>query len=99
MFSNQVVSTNPGFSGTIAMTAGASPKELTLLQRSEGLVTGLAELRARLDSFSSRISGHPQPATTDAPRPMPCGLPAHVSEAESELRSCFDIINKLNDAF
>lgn len=78
--------------------AATVPKEIGFLTRAEGLRSGLDELHSRLEAFAARVAGTPNdPNRPTAPGPQ--GLHGELSTAEDRLRSCLQLLGKLNDAF
>lgn len=74
------------------------PKELGVLQRVDGMRSGLQELRARLERFFDRIDGNAgQKAATDTD--VSASLTGALSDAESELRICLQLADTLHDRF
>lgn len=73
-----------------------SPKEIGLLDRMHGLAGGLTDLHLRLEAYSSKLHAHPSagnPASKDMP---PQGVRDLLQTAESELRTCLNMIDDLH---
>lgn len=87
--------------GNYAVQAGISqlnqPKELGVLQRVDGMRSGLQELRARLERFFDRIDGNARDAKEQSP--SAASLTGIIADAESELRICLQMADSLNDRF
>lgn len=83
---------------TTAYPPGASaPKEIGILQRVDGVRSGLEELAGRLEGFVGRLGGGI--SGNVAATPSPPGLVTSLSDAEGHLRRCFEIIGQLDNAF
>lgn len=82
---------------TYSVEATAVPRELGLIERAEGLRSGLAELRSRLESFSDRVSGNG--SEIEAMDKAAIGLPSILAQAEGELRSCLSTLSELEGKF
>lgn len=75
------------------------PKELGILQRVEGLSSGLHELLDRLDGMSSRLQGVGS-ADANAKQPPPTsGIYGALNAAEDRLRAALAMASELNDRF
>jgi hypothetical protein len=75
------------------------PKELGIIQRVQGLASGLGEVRERIRVFNERLGFEP-PAPPMQPAPaMESGIPAQIMAAEEHLRECINALNRLNDLF
>ncbi len=77
--------------------AKQAPRELGLVEQVAGLSGGLAELRGRLIGLTEKIAGMPRAA--DEAKPAPSGLLGHLSEAQSELRACYELVLALDRVF
>jgi hypothetical protein len=73
------------------------PKELGVLQRTEGLASGLEDLQSRIENFIGRVAGGVPDKSDSAP--TPAGIVGHLLLAETRLRECLVLVQKLNDAF
>lgn len=74
------------------------PKELGVLQRVDGMRSGLQELRARMERFFDRLDGNAgQNAANQAP--VSASLSGTLTDAESELRTCLHLADTLHDRF
>lgn len=73
------------------------PKELGIIQRIDGLDSGLSELKAWLENLLARVNGDPTAGECGMDRPS--GIPAALSSAEGRLRDCLNLSAKLNDLF
>lgn len=79
-----------------ATSALNQPKEIGILDRMSGLANGVAEMRTRLESFSSRL--HATPTTGESANDLPPqGVRDILQRAEGELRLCLDLIAGLHD--
>jgi len=77
-----------------------APKEIGLLQRVEGALTGVEEIRSRLEGLSARIHGEPM-GLPDGPNAAKrqSGMPAALSQIEGEIRECLNLLARLSDQF
>lgn len=73
------------------------PKELGLIQRVEGLRSGLDEIHSRLKGLGDRLSGMGGNANTSDP--TPCGLPGNLSCAETRIREILTLIDMFDRSF
>lgn len=74
------------------------PKELGVLQRVDGMRSGLQELRARLERFFDRIDGNAGEKANGI-APVSVSLGGTLSDAELELRTCLHLADTLHDRF
>lgn len=81
-----------------ASSALNQPKEIGILQRADGLRTGLQSLRSRLESFGDRLEGNGGDKAAGA-APMSSSLSGTFADAEGELRLCLQMVDSLNDKF
>lgn len=75
-----------------------APKELGIIQRVDGINSGLKELRQRLEIFSDRLDATGRPGT-DQTESCAIGLNGTLTDAEGELRTCLHLVNTLHDRF
>jgi hypothetical protein len=89
-----------GMVQTIPPSYPNAPKELTILQRLDGLTGGLGELHGNLHNFMRRL-GLDQPEAAEAlgNAPAPHGIEMTLSFAEQHLRECMNALTRLNDRF
>jgi hypothetical protein len=73
------------------------PKESGILQRTEGLASDLEDLQLRIENFIGRVAGDVTGKKDSAP--TPAGIVGHLLLAETRLRECLVLVQKLNDAF
>lgn len=81
-----------------ATPTATAARELRIIERMNGVSSGVEELADRLESFIARLSCEGLSAQNKADQP-PAGIVDLISRAENNLRRCFDLIGKLNDAF
>lgn len=79
--------------------ASTAPRELTYLERAEGLRNGSDEALCRLQALAARIHGEPMPDTSKVRPPGASGLPACLADTEQNLRGVIDSIAQLERAF
>jgi hypothetical protein len=76
------------------------PRELGYIDRTQGLCVGLSTLADQLAAFAGRINGiglAGNSAKQEAPTPT--GFAASLSDAEVQLRRCFEIMKNISDDF
>lgn len=73
-------------------------KEIGIIDRANGLSSGLSDLREKLENFGARCGLHSPPKNAD-PSPIPNGIPTVLSAAENNLRECHHLLSRFNDAF
>lgn len=79
--------------------AGASePRKIGIIDRVQGINGGLSDLYGRLISLIDRVEGNEPFGTKLSPVPS-VGLSGVLSDAESNLRGCLELINQLNAKF
>lgn len=74
-----------------------APKEIGLIQRIEGVRTGLDQVRHRLTILAERIAG--ENSQEKNPEPMPSGIPGNLSMAEQRIREIFALLDGFEQAF
>lgn len=84
---------------SVGVGINAAPKELGILQRADGLRTGLQSLRSRLESFSDRLDGNGTDKAANGLAPVASSLNGTFSDLESELRQCLQLVDSINDRF
>lgn len=73
------------------------PKEIGLLQRAEGIASGLASIENGLNDLMNRLlQGSVPPETNTKVAGFPCGMPAVFEKAEEHIRSCHQQLSKIN---
>lgn len=88
-----------GYAQAVSMqNAVTAPKEIGVLQRVDGLLVGLSELKGRLQAFDARLAGNGLDASS-ASQTLPVGLLSTLSDAEGTLRDCLAMVGSLNDRF
>lgn len=77
------------------------PKELGVLQRVDGMRSGLQELRARLERFFDRIDENAGEGSVKGAgaAPIAASLSGTLMDAETELRTCLHLADTLHDRF
>lgn len=73
------------------------PRELGLIERSIGVVTGLQSLHEKLGELRDKIEGNGVSCKENTP--MLAGLPGQLSEAESALRACHSLLDDIAGKF
>lgn len=86
------------YQGAAQNALGANqPKELGVLQRVEGLRSGLSQFKGRLIAFQDRLQGTGDQSVKES---MPAaGIYGNLSEAENDLRTCMSILSAIDGAF
>lgn len=74
-------------------------REIGYLDRVQGLSSGVDKLADMMSEFSCRINGVPADVSGDGSPLTINGLGSSLSDAESALRRCFEIMKHINDAF
>jgi hypothetical protein len=74
------------------------PREIGILQRVDGLRSGLEGLRCQLADFIDRVSGSPS-GGSNAQSTAPVGIVNGLAEAEEHFRACLLFVAQLNDKF
>lgn len=74
------------------------PKELGVLQRVDGMRSGLQELRARMERFFDRLDGNAGEKAANGATSA-ASLSGTLSDAETELRTCLHLADTLHDRF
>ena len=89
------------FQGAVGAGAlgAAAPKEIGLLQRIEGVESGLEDIRNRMENLVARIHGGPASLPGTNPANRQAGLPAALSRIEAEIRESLNLLTQLNDQF
>lgn len=85
--------------GIIPGGVNAAPKEIGLLQRIEGALTGIEEVRRRIEGLSGRIHGEPGNLSSTDAACRQSGMPAALSQIEGEIRECLNLLARLEDQF
>lgn len=96
---------NLGYMGGLGVSAGNMqgaiagpsnmPRKIGIIDRVQGINGGLSDLYGRLISLIERIEGNEPSGTKLSPVPS-VGLSGVLSDAESNLRGCLELINQLN---
>lgn len=74
------------------------PRELGLIERSVGVVTGLQSLHEKLGLLRDKIEGGGADCGKES-SPTPSGLPGQLSESESVLRACHSLLDDIAGKF
>lgn len=74
------------------------PRELGLIERSIGVVTGLQSLHEKLGLLRGKIEGS-DTACGECSQLTPAGLPGQLSESESVLRACHSLLDDIAGKF
>jgi hypothetical protein len=85
-------------SAGIGATNAIAPKELGILQRVDGMRSGLQELRSRLERFFDRIDANAGNAQKGE-NSVAASLTGTLSDAENELRICLHMADSLHERF
>ena len=79
-------------------TVGNVPRELSILERSSGVVSSLQSLHAKLSDFRDKIEGAGE-AKGDLAHNAPYGLTPQITESESILRACHSLMDDIAGKF
>jgi hypothetical protein len=76
-----------------------APRELRVLERIDGIRSGLLEINGRLSGFLSRLNNAPPAPGSASDATPPIGLIGMIEQSEQAIRENIDLLIKLNDAF
>jgi hypothetical protein len=72
-----------------------APRDLGIIERVQGLNSGLSELYVRLSSLIERVDGSGSAGAKSSPLPA-AGLSNVLTDAEGSLRGCMELLGQLN---
>lgn len=101
LMQGQVGALNPVVYSGMGQTAqaNAGPRPLGYLEQLSGVVSGLDEIRARLDMLASRIAGTPvQDAKANRPAAA-AGLPGLIQDAHDHIAGCRALLTGFEQSF
>lgn len=84
--------------GTAYPVSTASPKEIGVMQRLDGVRSGVSEIEVQLRAFISALQGTPAPQNPNMPVSQP-GITGVISDTEASIRETLSMLRQLADSF